>query len=91
VARRLRALGDKRVPRGARPTTAANPMGLTSREAEVLRLVAAGRSNAQIAAQLVLSRRTVDHMSAILRKLGARTRADATAQAAQLGLTGPAT
>jgi len=90
VAGRLRALGDKSVRRGARSATAANPMGLTIREAEVLKLVAAGRSNAQIAAHLVLSRRTVDHhVSAILRKLGARTRAEASARAAQLGLTGP--
>jgi DNA-binding CsgD family transcriptional regulator len=90
VARRLRALGEQSVPRGPRPATAANPVGLTSREAEVLRLVAAGLSNAQIAAQLVVSDRTVDnHVSAILRKLGARTRSEASARAARLGLTGP--
>ena len=88
VARRLRALGEQGVRRGPRSATAANPAGLTSREAEVLRLVAAGLSNTEIAAQLVLSDRTVDnHVSAILRKLGAHTRGEASAHAAQLGLT----
>ncbi len=90
VARRLRALGEHGVPRGPRPATAANPAGLTSRQTEVLRLVAAGISNTEIAARLVVSGRTVDnHVSAILRKLGARTRGEAGTQAAQLGLARP--
>ena len=89
VARRLRALGEHGVPRGPRPATAANPAGLTSRETEVLGLMAAGLTNAEIAARLVLSDRTVaHHVSAILRKLGARTRGEAGEQAARLGLTG---
>ena len=87
VARRLRALGEQSVRRGPRPATAANPAGLTSREAEVLGLLAAGLSNAKIAAQLGLSDRTVDnHVSAILRKLGVRTRREAGPQAERLGL-----
>jgi DNA-binding CsgD family transcriptional regulator len=87
VVRRLRALGEQAVPRGPRPATAANPAGLTRREAEVLRLLATGLSNAEIAARLVLSKRTVDnHVSAILRKLGVRTRGEAAAQAERLSL-----
>jgi DNA-binding NarL/FixJ family response regulator len=55
---------------------------LTAREAEVLRLVATGRTNRAIAAQLVLSERTVDrHVSNILTKLGVPSRAAATAWA----------
>jgi DNA-binding CsgD family transcriptional regulator len=70
VARRLRALGEQSVRRGPRPATAANPAGLTRRETEVLELLAAGLSNAKIAARLGLSGRTVEnHVSAILRKL----------------------
>ena len=59
---------------------ASRPAGLTDREVEVLRLVAAGRSNAQIAAELVLSDRTVArHLSNIFAKLdvGSRTAAAA--------------
>jgi DNA-binding CsgD family transcriptional regulator len=87
VARRLRKRGVRGIPRGPRATTKASPAGLTERETEVLALVAEGRQNAEIADRLVLSRRTVDHhVSAILRKLGARTRGEAVANAAQLGL-----
>ena len=53
----------------------------------MLRLLATGLSNAEIAARLVLSKRTVDnHVSAILRKLGARTRREASAHAERLSL-----
>jgi DNA-binding NarL/FixJ family response regulator len=58
---------------------------LTDRQLEILRLVATGLSNADIARRLVVSPRTVDHhVSAILQKLGVRTRRDAAAWAAEL-------
>ncbi|MGH4026842.1 MAG: helix-turn-helix domain-containing protein, partial [Pseudonocardiaceae bacterium] len=58
------------------------PAGLTPRELQVLRLVAAGKSNKAIAAELVLSERTVDrHVSSILTKLGVPSRTAATAYA----------
>lgn len=86
VARRLRALGGV-VPRGPRPSTRANPGELTVRELDVLRLVATGKRNADVAVELVLSPRTVDHhVSAILRKLQVRTRGEAAAAASGLGL-----
>jgi DNA-binding CsgD family transcriptional regulator len=87
VSRRLRQLGANGVPRGPRPTTRANPAHLTTREQEVLALVAGGLRNAEIADRLVLSRRTIDHhVSAILHKLDAKTRVEAVAAAARLGL-----
>jgi DNA-binding CsgD family transcriptional regulator/tetratricopeptide (TPR) repeat protein len=74
------------VPRGPRRATRENPASLTTRELEVLALVAEGLRNSEIADRLVLSRRTVDHhVSAILRKLDARTRGEAVATATQLG------
>ncbi len=87
VARRLREQGAHGVPRGPRATTLANPAGLTSRESEVLALVAEGLRNAEIAERLVVSRKTVDHhVSAILRKLDVKTRGEAVATAAGRGL-----
>jgi DNA-binding CsgD family transcriptional regulator/tetratricopeptide (TPR) repeat protein len=89
VARRLRARGATRVPRGPRSTTEVNPVGLTAREMEVLALVAQGLRNAEIAERLSLVAKTVDHhVSAILRKLDVRTRGQASAEAIRLGLIG---
>ena len=88
VARRLRESGVRALPRGPRQTTAGNPGGLTTREVEVLGLVQSGMSNAEIAARLVLSEKTVHHhVSAILRKLGVANRGQAASAATQLGMT----
>ena len=89
VARRLRERGVRGLPRGPRATTKENPGGLTAREVEVLKLVSEGLRNADIADRLFLSDRTVGHhVSAILRKLGVRTRGEASAEAHRLGIAG---
>jgi DNA-binding NarL/FixJ family response regulator len=60
--------------------------GLTPRELEVLRLLAQGKSNKQIAAELVITERTTKfHVSSILSKLEARNRTEAVKIAAQRG------
>jgi DNA-binding CsgD family transcriptional regulator len=85
VARRLRQGGARGVRVGPRTATHRNPAGLTTREAEVLDLLREGLRNADIAQRLVVSRRTVDHhVSAVLRKLGARSRSEAVAAAGPL-------
>ena len=78
------------VPRGPRPTSRANPAGLTARELEVLGLLADGMSYAEVAERLVLSEKTVGHhVSAVLRKLSEPTRSRAVATAMRLGIIPP--
>jgi DNA-binding CsgD family transcriptional regulator len=89
VAHKLRERGARSVPLGPRATTKANPAGLTARQLEVLELISQGDRNADIAAKLFLSEKTVDHhVSAILRKLGVNSRGQAAAEAARLGIAG---
>ena len=64
--------------------------GLTRRGVEVVRLVAMGHTNREIARELFLSPRTVEmHVGGILLKLGCRSRAEATRRASELGLLAP--
>jgi DNA-binding NarL/FixJ family response regulator len=95
LSRAYRALGDsdsaarehataaailERLGVPARATRPAVPGGLTTREAEVLALVAAGKSNREVAAALVVSEKTVArHLSNIFSKLGVSSRTAATA------------
>jgi DNA-binding CsgD family transcriptional regulator len=78
LARLDRLAGDHAAP---------NPSGLTGRELEVLRGIATGQSNRAIAAELVISHRTVErHVSNIFTKLGVSSRSEATAYAFRHGL-----
>jgi len=73
---------------GGDPVRRALPDGLTAREAEVLRLIAGGRSNREISEQLTLSVRTVArHIANIYSKIGTRNKAEATDYAHRRGLT----
>jgi ATP/maltotriose-dependent transcriptional regulator MalT len=59
----------------------ARSTGLSSREAQIMTLIATGRSNGQIAAELVLAEKTVkNHVNRIYAKLGVGTRSDAIAR-----------
>ena len=73
-----------------RPDPAAFPE-LTEREREILDMVAAGRSNADITAELVLAPKTVrNHVSSIFSKLQVRDRSEAIVRAREAGLGGEA-
>ena len=90
VTRRLIAEFAARPSRPAPPTAAL--ADLTPRELEVLRLVARGKSNAEIAAELVVSGTTVkSHVARILMKLGVRDRVQAVVLAYESGLAEPGT
>ncbi|MGI8616366.1 MAG: LuxR C-terminal-related transcriptional regulator [Actinomycetota bacterium] len=84
---RLGAVTDARTAKELLAGPAGLPRGLTAREAEVLRLVAAGRSNREIATTLVISEHTVArHLQNMFAKLGVSSRSGATAFAFEHGL-----
>ncbi len=87
VRQRMRDLGVRSVPSGARASTREHPAGLTRREREVLELLVDGATNEQIADRLVISVKTVDHhVSSVLGKLGVPSRRVAATEAVRLGL-----
>ena len=72
---------------GARPDTVAYPDGLSEREVEVLRLIAQGKSNREIAADLFISPSTVSHhVTGILNKTASSNRAEAAIYASRNNL-----
>ena len=78
LRQQMRVEGVRGVPRGPRTTTRQNPLGLTTREVEILSYLTQGLSNGQIGIRLHVSPRTVDHhVSSVLAKLGACTRGEA--------------
>ena len=88
AAAEIAALGESLEQRlGRRAATQHEGAGLSPRELEVVRLVAVGRTNREIARELFLSPRTVDmHVRNILGKLSCRSRVQAATTAADLGL-----
>ncbi|MEM9562800.1 MAG: AAA family ATPase [Actinomycetota bacterium] len=87
LRQRLRGRGVQGVPRGPRKSADGAVPVLTDRQADVLKLIATGMTNQQIADELFVARRTVDnHVSAILSRLGAEGRHEAVEEAAAQGL-----
>jgi DNA-binding CsgD family transcriptional regulator len=90
ATRRLRALGVRAMRRHRperQPATSTSPQGLTARELEVLGLLAAGRTDREIADTLYISPRTASkHVGAILAKLAVASRAEAAVLAVQRSL-----
>jgi DNA-binding CsgD family transcriptional regulator/tetratricopeptide (TPR) repeat protein len=86
LRRQLRDMGADSIPRGPTKKTLTNPGGLTNRQLEVLRLVVEGLNNEQIADELYLSKKTVEHhVSAIYSKLGVDSRTQAVNAATEVG------
>ena len=83
----MRNLGIKNIPRGIRKSTRSNAAFLTYREMDVLRLLKEDMQNKEIAAQLYISAKTVDHhISSILFKLDASSRSKAVSEAIRAGI-----
>jgi len=81
----MRSLGMKKIPRGLRKSTQANPAQLTNRELEVLQLLNKGVQNKEIAESLFIAPKTVDHhISSILLKLDVNSRSKAVTEALRL-------
>ena len=93
VTKRLIAEFARQRPRPADPAQGSGALGaLTPRETEVLRLIAGGLSNPEIAKRLVVTEETVKtHVSRILSKLGLRDRTQAVVAAYESGLVVPGT
>jgi DNA-binding NarL/FixJ family response regulator len=90
VTRRLIGEFARQRPRQAGSSSTAALAALTLRETEVLRLIAAGLSNAEIAGRLVVTEETVKtHVSRILGKLALRDRTQAVVAAYESGLVVP--
>jgi DNA-binding NarL/FixJ family response regulator len=91
ITRRLIGEFARQRPRPADPAQPTGPLGtLTPRETEVLRLIAAGLSNPEIARRLVVTEETVKtHVSRVLSKLGLRDRTQAVVAAYESGLVVP--
>lgn len=84
----LKARGVSRLPPGVQRRHRANPASLTDRQLEILERLVRGCTNAEIAEELVLSVRTVDHhVAAVLRKLDVPNRRAVAGVAESLGLT----
>jgi DNA-binding CsgD family transcriptional regulator len=87
VRRSLRERGARGIPRGPTQLTRNNPLGLTARALEVLKLLAQGCTSAQLALRLHRSPTTVEHhVSALLEKLGVHSRTEAVALAFARGM-----
>ena len=84
---KLRAAGVRGLQRGPRDSTQNNLGGLTTKEVEVLALLAQGLRNKEIGQRLHRSARTIDHhLAAIFTKLDVSTRAEAVSAAYRLGI-----
>jgi DNA-binding CsgD family transcriptional regulator len=87
VRRKLRAESAQGIPRGPSAVTKGNPLGLTGRQIDILKLLAEDLSNKAIAQRLKISPKTVDHhVVAVLTKLGVSTRKEAAKHPAALAL-----
>lgn len=83
----MRNLGIKNIPRGIRSSTRSNAAFLTAREMDILQLLKGELPNREIAAQLYISPKTVDHhISSILFKLDADSRSKAVTEAVRMGI-----